>query len=233
MPVASRVVSLVEHKPNNKARALATARMRKAQQVQARKSLAKVSLKDWSPPKHEGNAQHMRVSLKTGVIDDRGNAKSLSRIPKQWSSMVREPAYPAIEYAPEYWLTQSTALHRFNPNPWLLNVSTVKYRELSEKLGRVITKTKTVYHGGYRQAPVAELRWRGPDCLFDWCNNLGDSRSRLANGHLVAYHVPIGTLPPYPKVQACKPRSLEIEAMLGEWKGMQQLSYLEAMGVQL
>jgi hypothetical protein len=181
------------------------------------------------------SSRDLRSNLRTPGVALLTNTllpKAMSRIPKAWSDMYREPEYPSIEYAPEYQLGLIARGLRFNPAPWEVNASKVRYREYSEKLGSIITKTRTVYHGGMRQRPVPKLSWRGEPCLFDWCT-LGDDRSRMPDGRRVVYHVPIGTLPPFPSVRACKPRTEELVALLADWKGRQQLAYLEALGVSL
>jgi hypothetical protein len=172
-------------------------------------------------------SQRIRVALRTGVIDNRGNPKSLSRLPKQWSDMVREPAPKAIEYAPEYWLGLVARGLRFNPNPTMIDQSKVKFREFSERLGKVITKTKTVYHGGYRKAPAPELVWRGAPCLFDDCQAIEGKRE-----YGKKLHACVGTLPPYP-VPLPKPRDAWLDALVADWRGRQQLAYLEQLGVEL
>lgn len=85
-----------------------------------------------------------------------------------------------------------------------------------------------VMHVGHTKT-IKAIEWRGPPCLFDECV----ATPRIAIGRRL--HWPVGSLPEY-RAAAVRPRTAQqmaIDRMVEDWRGRQQLVYLEAIGVTL
>lgn len=182
-----------------------------------------------------GSASSIRSALRKpglAVVGSNLQPKSMSRLPGQWSDRVhtREKDIAPVEYMPEHWLALNARGLRFNPNPWVKDFTTLRVWEFSDKLGKPITKTKRIDMGQYRQAPVSELLWRGPPSLFDECQAIEPKRVIGAK-----FHEPVGKLPPWRDAVPRAPtaREIELEALINDWRGRQQLAYLEALGVSV
>lgn len=167
------------------------------------------------------------------VVNSAGKVKLMSRLPGSWSDMMRERiSSTPVRYDPAYLAGLSHIKSLHNPNMVTDNVSTVRVWEWSDKLGKAITKTKRIEHGGTYQAPARKLVMRGDPCLFDDCASLdpqgcnGEPRTAYHRDVItnrdrskrIVYHDMAGTLPSYTVAPIVKRGSADLASMVAEWR---------------
>lgn len=187
-----------------------------------------------------------------------------SRIMRGPSDIIRPNMLPPeldVRYGLDYWIEQQAKRMPHNSNKLVPNRSKVRVREFSEKLGRVITKTETIEHGGFYRKPIAKPTMLGPPVLFDECQ-ASDDRHWLDTGYQyatpgtchtngwqrlqvsrpskrVAYHQPIGTLPAWKDHRPADYAKLARDMAVAAWRAeklaivQEWAAYLAHLGVTI